>query len=49
MTAEPRCFCSAPLCVEGGLVVCTSASHIYALASAVPAETLEALRATSAE
>ena len=49
MTAEPRCFCAAPLRVEGGLVLCAAAGHVYALASALPTETLEALWATSAE
>ena len=32
-----RCFCSAPLRVEDGLVLCTG-GHIYALASAVELE-----------
>ena len=29
-----RCFCSALLCVEDGLVVCTG-GHVYALVSAI--------------
>lgn len=30
-----RCFCSAPLHEDDGLVVCTS-GHVFALASALP-------------
>ena len=30
---EPRCFCSAPLQLEDGLVLCTG-GHIFAIATA---------------
>ena len=43
VTALPeRCFCSAPLCVDDGLVLCDH-GHVYALADALPADVLEAL------
>jgi hypothetical protein len=35
--ADRRCFCSAPLRVEDGLVLC-AAGHVLALASAVGLE-----------
>ena len=42
MTAEPRCFCAAPLRAEEGLVLC-NVGHVYALASALPQSVVEAL------
>ena len=44
MTALPeRCFCTATLRVDDGLVLCTDEGHIIALSSALPADVLEAL------
>ncbi len=43
MTALPeRCFCTAPLLVDDGLVLCDH-GHVFALAGALPADDLEAL------
>ena len=42
MTRDVRCFCSAPLRIDDGLIVCCH-GHVYALSSALPADVLEAL------
>ena len=43
MTALPeRCFCTASLRIDEGLIICAS-GHVYALESALPAAALDAL------
>ncbi len=47
MEIPERCFCSAPLRVDDGLVLCDH-GHVHALASALPADVLETLGAGDA-
>ncbi len=42
MEIPERCFCSAPLRVDDGLVLCDH-GHVHALASALPADMLDEL------
>ena len=42
-SGSTRCFCTAALLIDDGLVVCADEGHIIALATALPADALEAL------